>query len=284
MHSTSSTPGGFLFKGGTSLSKGYRIIERFSEDIDILVVPLAGASNRQREAHLRAITGAVAAYLGLPWEEARAPGRGRNASRGDYIRYEPRIHAPLRIGIGSGAVLLETGYSAGHEPAEMVRTTPLLCEPLGIDPNSYEDTQPFDLRALEPIRTLIEKLFALHHIATLWTQGDVRDQDRFGRHYYDVYRLLEHPQTVRRLHQDREDFGQLVAEVERLSDLHFGGTTPRPQAGFAASPACSPDRGSELRRWLEAKFKEGLDLLPRQAAAPSFGQVVQRVNQFSGDL
>jgi predicted nucleotidyltransferase component of viral defense system len=29
----------FIFKGGTSLSKGYRIIERFSEDVDILVLP-----------------------------------------------------------------------------------------------------------------------------------------------------------------------------------------------------------------------------------------------------
>lgn len=56
-------PGAFLFKGGTSLSKGYGIIERFSEDVDILVVPPAGASNREREAHLRAITGAIAAHL-----------------------------------------------------------------------------------------------------------------------------------------------------------------------------------------------------------------------------
>jgi Nucleotidyl transferase AbiEii toxin, Type IV TA system len=51
-------PGDFFFKGGTSLSKGYDIIERFSEDVDILVVPLAGASIREGEAHLRAITGA----------------------------------------------------------------------------------------------------------------------------------------------------------------------------------------------------------------------------------
>ena len=31
--------GDFLFKGGTSLSKGYKIVERFSEDVDVLVVP-----------------------------------------------------------------------------------------------------------------------------------------------------------------------------------------------------------------------------------------------------
>lgn len=32
-------PDNFIFKGGTSLSKGYGIVERFSEDIDILVLP-----------------------------------------------------------------------------------------------------------------------------------------------------------------------------------------------------------------------------------------------------
>ena len=31
--------GDFVFKGGTSLSKGYRIVERFSEDVDVLVLP-----------------------------------------------------------------------------------------------------------------------------------------------------------------------------------------------------------------------------------------------------
>ncbi len=31
--------GDFIFKGGTSLSKGFRMVERFSEDIDVLVLP-----------------------------------------------------------------------------------------------------------------------------------------------------------------------------------------------------------------------------------------------------
>ena len=31
--------GDFIFKGGTSLSKGFRVVERFSEDIDVLVLP-----------------------------------------------------------------------------------------------------------------------------------------------------------------------------------------------------------------------------------------------------
>lgn len=43
-----AAPGGFVLKGGTSLSKGYRIINRFSEDIDIFVVRHAGESASRR--------------------------------------------------------------------------------------------------------------------------------------------------------------------------------------------------------------------------------------------
>jgi hypothetical protein len=225
----------------------------------------------------------VAGYLGLSWEEGRRPGRGRDASRGDLIRYEAAVEPAVRVGIGAGAVLLETGYSGGHEPSEMVDIVPIMCEPLAIDPAGHEDTQFFRLRALEPRRTLIEKLFALHHIATLWHEGDVREEERFGRHYYDVFKLLDHRPTVDKLRADRDGFAELVAEVERLSRIHFGGTSARPEAGFAASPAFTPEHGSEFRVWLEGKFEEALALLPRAVSPPTFGSVLQRV-EAHGDL
>ena len=37
----SAVPGRIIFKGGTSLSKGWNLIQRFSEDIDIFLDPLA---------------------------------------------------------------------------------------------------------------------------------------------------------------------------------------------------------------------------------------------------
>jgi hypothetical protein len=40
----------FIFKGGTSLSKGYRIVERFSEDIDVPVLPAGTRVRRDRQA------------------------------------------------------------------------------------------------------------------------------------------------------------------------------------------------------------------------------------------
>jgi Nucleotidyl transferase AbiEii toxin, Type IV TA system len=164
-------------------------------------------------------------------------------------------------------VLLETGYSGGYEPAEMVTIEPILCRALAIDSDEYEDTKPFQIRALEPRRTLIEKLFALHHVATLYLDGGVRDDERFGRHYYDVTSCSI---TIRprKLERDRERFEELVSDVERLSRLHFGGATPRPEGSFATSPAFAPP-SRELRGWLEGKFSEALELLPRQANRPA---------------
>jgi predicted nucleotidyltransferase component of viral defense system len=69
-------PGQFLLMGGTSLSKGYGIIDRFSEDTDVLVVPRNDHSATTAEARLRAMVTGTAAALDLPWEESRTPGRG----------------------------------------------------------------------------------------------------------------------------------------------------------------------------------------------------------------
>src|ERR1700684_1883919 len=69
-----------LFKGGTSLSKGYGLIERFSEDIDVTVFrddldeavsleDLEALSNKKRRARLDAIRGACRAYITGPLYE-----------------------------------------------------------------------------------------------------------------------------------------------------------------------------------------------------------------------
>jgi hypothetical protein len=268
---------GIVFKGGTSLSKGYRIIERFSEDVDILVTPIADASRKGTEAHLLDMSTLVSNALGLEFEEARKPGGGWAASRGDYLRYAPVVEPGVDVAIHSGAVLLETGYAGQPEPAEIVTIAPLVVQAFrdGAVP-ANEDLAPFTIRALQPRCTLIEKMFALHHVATSFLDGNVRDEDRFGRHYYDVYKLLEHDTTLRKLAK-REDFDVIVRQTEEMSARHFGGTTPRPQEGFAVSPAFRPE--GDLREWTEANFNRSLELLPQGAARPSFGQVLHRVEE-----
>jgi predicted nucleotidyltransferase component of viral defense system len=100
----------FIFKGGTSLSKGYGLIERFSEDIDILVVADAGSSARRRERKLLHIL-TVAQSLGLPYHEKRAPGKGRDAHRADLLIFEPVVQQSIQTGLGRG----------GNPPGDRIR-------------------------------------------------------------------------------------------------------------------------------------------------------------------
>ena len=193
----------------------------------------------------------MAEQPGLPTVEQRKPGYGRRPSRGDYFMYDPVVVPEIQLEVLTDRVLLETGYGDGHEPSEMVPISTLLGKLDSVDETAYDDLRPFTVRALNPVRTLIEKLCALHHIATNF-DPESPSEERFGRHYFDVHQLLLHDPTRRRL-QDRDEFLRLVEEVERISIEQFGGSTPRPATGFAGSPAFAPP-SDEVRAWLERRF------------------------------
>jgi nucleotidyltransferase AbiEii toxin of type IV toxin-antitoxin system len=275
-------PGAFVFKGGTSLSKGYHLIERFSEDVDILVTPRSGDSAKDRERQLRTMTQGVAEELGVGTLEARPPGRGRSPHRADVLAYPRIVHSGVGVPGEDRGVLLETGYAGGEWPAEMVTVAPLLSAPLGLRPGEYPDTDPFTVRALHPARTLLEKVSLLHHLATSREQDSTLAEQRCGRHYYDIYRLLDHPPTRAAL-EDRGQFERILAEMQVISATHYGGWTERPHQGYAAGPAFSPAAGSPLRHWLEERYRDAAGLLPARVAGrwPSFGNVLKRVEDHS---
>ncbi len=272
-------PGAFVLKGGTSLSKGYQLIERFSEDVDILMLPSKGDSAAQRERQLREITERVARDLAVQWEAAQTPGRGKRAHRADLLRYE-RIIDHGAFPADDRGLLFETGYAGGEWPTEMVTLTPILCAPLGLDPSVHEDTAPFDVKALQPVRTLLEKVALLHHVATTYTGDSARSDHRCGRHYYGIYRLLEDGPTRIAL-ADRGLLDRILTDTRDISIAHYGGWSERPDDGYVASPAFAPPADSLLRRWLEARYRDAADLLPAKASGrwPSFGNVLKRVHE-----
>jgi hypothetical protein len=273
--------GWFVFKGGTSLSKGYNLIERFSEDVDILVFPAKDDSAKSREQLLLAMTDGVATEMGVESIAARDPGRGKFAHRADVLIY-PRLarRSTVVVPIEDRGVLLETGFAGGHWPSEMVEITPILCQPLGIDPAEFEDTAAFSIPALKPARTLLEKLSLLHHVAEAHERAGTPDL-RCGRHYYDIYRLLDHAPTRKAL-ENREEFARIMSEMEQISAQHFGVWEPRPDGGYGQSPAFAPTDGSELYGWLAARYRDSAGLLPAKVTGswPTFGTVLKRVEAY----
>jgi len=179
--------------------------------------------------------------------------------------------------INPDAVLFETRIAEGDAPSEMCEIRTLIGEWSEINVDEFDDLEPFRIRVLEPRRTLIEKLVAVHHSMSTWSTEDPPNQARFGRHYYDIFRLLEHRDTLEKL-SDRVKFGHLLAEIEMISDEFYGGHTERPASGFAHSVAFSPPRNSDIRSWVEESYRIAMGLLSPAESQPDFGQVVKRVS------
>ena len=197
------------FKGGTSLSKAYGLIDRFSEDVDLTLniqhlwpeVDLAPAVNSSqadrrrddanrklkqwvREIPLPLIQGAAAA-AGVTLElDLEQPEAGRRQPPTIVIHYQPLIPAPVNSsGYVRPTVRLEFGaHSTGKPHGPM----PISCE-------AATHLAMLDLPAARPLvmdpkRTFLEKASAIHVACRRgrWGSGE---GERYSRHWYDLDRL-----------------------------------------------------------------------------------------------
>ena len=242
-----------VFKGGTSLSKAYQLIRRFSEDIDLLVV-VPGDSKDAADRCLKGITAAVGEALGAEGvvdTASATKGRKRTTSFEYPVRHP---HSGLRP-----SVLLELGARGGMLPAETMNIGSLIAEhggSVGLDVG-FEEAASFEIRVLHTARTLVEKLMILHHAAVL---GDKSERVRLVRHYYDIWCLLNDASTLSALTVWPCD--ALAREVETFTIAAGLDTSPRPAGGFGVSPAFS----ARTRAVREAYQRQVLDQLVWGAA------------------
>lgn len=105
-----------IFKGGTSLSRVHGLIERFSEDVDLLVVfPPVDASTGAKERVLKGIRDAVTVHLALDSMNARTEGSPTTGVKRNTRYQYPAIGYEV-AGVVSAGVLLETGCRGGTYP------------------------------------------------------------------------------------------------------------------------------------------------------------------------
>ncbi len=199
-----------LFKGGTSLSKAYGLIERFSEDIDITVFrddldqpasveKLESLSNKRRRAKLDAIKDACRAYITGPLRQFLSTqlqdatgGAGRiEIDHADpdgqtllvwYPEVEPRDGAYVQP-----AVRIEAGAKSALDPHRPVTIRPYIAE----DASSL-DLATADVTAIDATRTFWDKVVIAHGLRR-WHErrGFLRQEgQRVSRHYYDLHCLL----------------------------------------------------------------------------------------------
>ncbi len=216
----------FVFKGGTSLSKAYGIIERLSEDIDLLVI--SALTGKPLKRLIRTIAESTSLGLG-PDHDREREGRGYLNAR---YAYPPR----RKVTFLTTGVLLEMGSRGGPLPNEVLPVQSLMATAAAdVNPaaaTGYTDLAAFDTIVLAPERTLAEKLAFLHHRATV---GDTAALTRGARHLYDVAMLVSNGRVAASLADGQ--ILDLMADVDERSETAGWPFTPRPDAGFATSVA-----------------------------------------------
>lgn len=171
-----------VFKGGTALSKCYKVIDRFSEDIDISFSNTL--THGQRKKLKNEIIIGISDKLKMPiinWEQAR--------SRRDYncyiFDYQP-IDGFVKESLVPG-VKMEIALSSLAFPTVEMEVTSLIHDFLIKDNAELIEQyylQPFTIKVQGLERTFIDKTFA---ICDYYLQGKT---ERHSRHIYDLYMLL----------------------------------------------------------------------------------------------
>lgn len=202
-----------VFKGGTSLSKVFKVIDRFSEDIDLAMSPASlgwretdldeAPSNTARQKLMKQIENdcakAVSGHFLSGLEKAVQSVLGRRKNGGDWLVYnlETISHSPIitfaypqsvRPGMYiSSSVKIEFGSLTDQRPTGTHSIEPFIAE---LSPKLFKDSK-VEVVALEIERTFWEKATILH--AEYHRPAAQPLRDRFARHYSDFAALWLHP-------------------------------------------------------------------------------------------
>ena len=188
-----------VFKGGTSLSKAYGVIRRFSEDVDLTYdiraiandlvgqsgspLPATKSQERKWTKEIRArlaewVVNSIVPGFRVELTNLGLPATVRAEDEKVFIDYTPLISG---TGYVASSVMLEFGARSTGEPSEK---RSILCDAAehlqGVE---FPTASPQVMRAE---RTFWEKATAIH---VFCSQGEFRGGERFARHWHDVTRL-----------------------------------------------------------------------------------------------
>ena len=177
---------GMVFKGGTSLTKCYQILERFSEDIDISYAASEGVPGESRKRQLKKAVVSSIESMGFSVaniEETRSR-RSYNCYRASYSSiYSSLLELKPELVIETYIALLPFPTVNRMTDNYIYRFLKMTDQE---DLAEEFDLMPFEITTQAIERTLIDKVFAL---CDYYLSDKV---DRHSRHLYDIYKIMEY--------------------------------------------------------------------------------------------
>jgi len=216
-----------VFKGGTSLSKGWNLIERFSEDIDLAIdrtlFGFSGELTKKRIKNLRkesgqyirkiVLTELVEQFNVLGIDEQfytltlQDPEITTNDPQTVILKYLADYSRSQYI---TDVIKIEIGSRSMMEPYESIKMRSIVAEEF---PNTEFADAEIEIPTVIPQRTFLEKAFLLHE--EFQKPEETIRIDRMSRHLYDLERLMDTDFAQKAL----EDISLYQSIVEHRSKL-----------------------------------------------------------------
>jgi hypothetical protein len=220
-----------VFKGGTSLSKGYKLINRFSEDIDLALScealgmqyeedPTPSYISRLRRKGFAFATTTLIEELGKQFKALGVPDSmitidfepsPPNQTPADpitiYVKYKSLFDPNKYI---ADPVKIELSVRSLRIPFTTKTVQSLLAE---FFPNEVYGETPFELLIVEPRKTFLEKAFLLHEEFSRTDKSKIRTE-RMSRHLYDLVTMVNNGVTNDALN-DHDLYESLIIHRKR---------------------------------------------------------------------
>ncbi len=195
-----------VFKGGTALSKCYGIIERFSEDIDLVILRSKEETPTKLKRKLKQITEVVAEQF----EELLMPGITNKMGMIRKVAFDYQKEFKGSFGQVRDVIIIEATWLGRFEPFTTQKIATYIFDMLQIT-NQLEiateyQLHPFEVQVLHVNRTICEKIMSLVRFS--YSNNPIEDLQNKIRHAYDIYQLLQ----IEEVHQffQSSDFEQMM--------------------------------------------------------------------------
>lgn len=205
-----------VFKGGTSLSKCYSIIKRFSEDIDLVVIKNDVDTGSELRRRLKDITTII--DRSILDKVADHPNTNKKGSIRKIVYSFPKVGLGGKYGEVKDDITLEVSHLGNFEPNVTKPIRTLIADYINSTPNIELITQfglgDFEVKALAVERTFCEKIISLVRFS--YTESPITDLSNKVRHTYDLTLLLRLDSIKDFVNSD--SFGIMLLQVAKDDD------------------------------------------------------------------
>ena len=275
-----------VFKGGTSLSKAWHLIERFSEDVDLAVdrnfFGFSGVLTKKQITNLRKESNAYLKNTFSPELAKRFSEIGFHDVAFKLIEAVDSDQDPRIIEIYYPNVIDSPGYIQPKVQVELGCRS--LREPFSIQAissfvdESFPDAAftglPVEIPTVNPERTLLEKIFLLHE--EFQRPVEKVRVDRMSRHLYDIYKLSTSVYAEKAL-SDKELYTEIVNH--RIRYTRLGGVDYKRHSPKTIQPIPDPE---VIEYWKQDYTKMQEQMI--YGDSPGFDEMIETIKLFTSRI